>query len=406
MSDGQAPDAGQDVRLSVNGQGKKEAPGRRVEPHVPLAHVMEFLLSLWVKENDPPPGTRGKVYKLYPERIELWTGRNRKGKLDRMSPVRVPFHSFKANGAEPTREEHAAMANQLAYVAQQHCNALHRTQLYLAVAYQFGSGDDMIGCCPIRREPDNGPSATASDMDDPFGIDGADDAIGAGPQAMMFRTWLAMMAQAHEHTRFALQAGMQAIDRANQRLSEDNALLRGAVHGAFDQQLASYKAMQQLYDGDAERKVKLRYAEVGAGALEQTSNLIFAMLPGAINRIAGKEIVQVSPKSVESAVLADFLQSVSDDEAKAAFGYQGDSAPRLSPPECIFTREQSNLLAAIAAQHAPPDQIDRLLHGGDLEITLDQMGRAKSLFGQKLSAVERAIAQRMAAKAMQGASPQ
>ena len=364
--------------------GKAEpAPPNKGDVSTEHSELVEWLTKLWTEEEEDlkPPGMKGKkYYKIFPERLELWTAQNRKGKAHKLSMIRPPT-LYRKNQAEPSRGDLVHYANTVFRDSQQNCTALGKRQLYVLYAYQMGLADDAVSIFGIPLEPkglpDGAGNGVGSGADESFDVD--EETLGAPG---VLKVMLTLVREMATQNRYLHKATLESYQDALDRQAAENQQLRDAIKGSFTQQLESYKAMQQLLNEDAQRRINQRYAEVGAKALEQTTDILLALLPGTINRIAGKELVPTKT-SAASVVVANFIRSVSNEQAKKAFGFQGDDMPRLEPPDCIFTREQSDLLAAVAQCLVPADRLRVLGPGGEHQITGEQFVRAKAVFDEK-----------------------
>jgi hypothetical protein len=345
---------------------KDTEPRVRPEPIPADPKFVEFLLSLWSQNT-------------VPQKIEVWTVRNSKGKIHRLSQIRPPV-VYPPTSKEPTQEELVELSNRILYDAQRNCDVLGKQQTYGVIPYQFGSGDDYICVWPITLKPKERILGGSRSEGLDGGLDDDDDdmsGLGGGAQARLLTYSLKQNEQSLADRRFLMHEVLEIVRDSNEQLRAENESLRRQLESMHKQSLENIKLQQELLDRSQERKLKARWSEVGIGTVEKTVETGLAMLPPLLNRLSGKEVVKTS-ESMESIIVANFIKSITPEQARTAFGYQGEGMPSL--PDAIFTNDQAALFGAIAAKQLPGDKVDEFLPGGKLEITGDQLMRAQQCF--------------------------
>jgi hypothetical protein len=359
-------------------RGKDAEPRVRPEP-VGDPKFVSFLLSLWGSPEDRP---------TYPQKIEVWTIRNSKGKIHRLTQIR-PAVIYSPTSKEPTQEEVVKLANEIFHDAQRHCNSFGKQQSYGVIPYQFGSGDDYVCVYGITFKPTEmlimgrGKDSVGRDDDDVRGAsydDEDDSGLGGGPQARLLAYSLKQNEIALADSRFVLREALELVKDSAEALRAENESLRQQRKEADLRQLDMIKLQQDLLDRSKERELKARWSEVGVGTAEKTVDMGLSMLPAIVNRFSGKEVVPTK-NSMESIIVANFIKSITPEQARAAFGYAGEGQPPV--PDAIFSLPQGALFSAIAAQQVPGDRIDDFLEGGALEITGEQLMKAQALFSME-----------------------
>ncbi len=313
--------------------------------------------------------------------VELRLTRHRKGVFDRLTKLDQVV--YPASSKAPGREALNELSNWLVQRAQGNCNAIGKKQLYGVFAYHTGSADDNVGAFILNLSPTERPGGDAGGgggEDDGHEGGGEDDVFGSTPLSPTLRFMLEQSRDSLADRRFIIKDSREAMEALLERLAGENARLSTMVRDGFNQMIEMTKTHQQLLNQDQERKLRARWTEVGVGAAEKTVETVMNLLPVAVNRMTGKETVPTR-NSLESVVVSTFIKSVTPEQAKVAFGIQGEGMPVL--PNAIFTSAQAELLGAIAACQVPADQVDAFLPGGPLEITSDQFAKAQSLFGME-----------------------
>lgn len=347
---------------------KIEEPKPRVHvtPVVTRPDLVEFLLSFW--------GENKRV-----QRIEVRMLRQRKdGGVDRLTPVRNAY-TFQPTAPPPSQSDIVSMANEIMRDLQNHCNALQKKQLYGVCPYDTGSGDDVLAVHLIRCFPKENPNESGADATvegDIVDLSG-DGAFTSGAIGMMLKYSLEQNRQSLEDRRYFIKTNRELVESTNEHLIEMNEKMARLVGEGFDRQVNMMKATEALLSEDHKRRLSARWTEVGVNAAEKTADMVLGLLPPMINRMAGKEVIQTKT-SIESSVVSQFIASVTPEQAREAFGYQGEGQPRYAG--CIFSEAQGSLLAQIAKCQVPAERIDDLLPGGPLEIVTAQQERARSTF--------------------------
>ncbi|MDO8599721.1 MAG: hypothetical protein Q7S02_06470, partial [bacterium] len=214
---------------------KEDEKEARVTPEPVAVRVdfTEFVESLWSTEN-----------KKAPQRIELRMARYRKKIVERMTLLtQIPYA---AAAKEPTRPEIVELSNRLLNIAQTNCNNLPgppgQTQLYVVLAYQFGSGDDVIGLWLLnlsKKEGSQGDTVGASGGDEEGGgLGGGED--GAFPDTPLGSTLKFQLEQSRDSLadrRFLMREFREAYEGIMGHMKEENSRLSRMVGDGFNQQI-------------------------------------------------------------------------------------------------------------------------------------------------------------------------
>ena len=356
-------DAPFEVEEEKESKKKKDANDKvrpRTEPHVERPDLVEWLLALWEKDVRSP------------SMIELYMTRYIRKQLHRTSRLRQFSYPATSRDKPPSREEIVDLSHTLLRLAQNNCNTVEKPQLYGVIAYQFGSASDMSGVFSLNLKPTERPEGEDGTGHAGLGGDDEDGMFPDSPLGAMLRYSLEQNKESLADRRFMMREFRESMSGIVEHIAEENGRLSGMVQEGFKQMLDMYKTQQQILNEDQERKNKARWNEVGVSVAEKGAEMFMNLLPPAINRIAGKEIVPATT-SMESVILGNFIKSCDEEQSRLAFGYQGDGQPPFE--DSIFTPAQVALLTDIATCKASGDRIDDFLPGGAVEIKQNQLER-------------------------------
>lgn len=362
-----------DSKKDKDRKAGEDGPRIKVNPVVTRPDFVDWMMGLW--------GPTQRV-----TRLEIRTLRNRGGTLDRLTPLRGPI-TYGPEAQPPQREETVALTNEIISLMQNNCNALRKPQLYGVIAYEHGSADDMLGVFTIHLKPKEDPrDGDHGDGDGSMMLSGMGEgdemSFPPGPLGMMLKYSLMQNQQSLEDRRAFIKDNRELTRDVLDALVDMNEKKDKLIADVFDQRVRLMEAMEKLTSQAEDRRLKARWNEVGVNVAERGAEVIIGLLPPMINRMAGKEVVQTRT-SIESVVLSNFIKSVTKEQAREAFGVQGNDESGNPLPRyanAIFTEDQGALFAAIAQCQAPPEKLDDFLPGGALAISMEQMQRAQALF--------------------------
>lgn len=336
---------------------------RKVQPVVTNPGLVDWLESMW-----------GPDFSI--TRLEIRQARERNGHIERLGPIRPPIQ-FRPDQPQPGRQQLVTLANEIVGSCQATTDAVGKKKLYCVVAYQFGASDDYAGIYPLRCTPKENPHEEPEHAYSFSGEDGPQYPTGPLGATLQFAD--SQSRQALEDRRFFLHKFVELTEAVTGHLAERADRQDRMIDSMFGRQLQLMETTEKLLDRDNERKIRARWAEVGVGAAERGVEMVLGLAPPIVNRLVGKDVVPATT-SIERTTAANFIRSVTPEQARAAFGFQGEGQPPLE--DCIFTKAQGGLLMAVAAGKEPGERIYELApgSGSPIAISMEQVSKAQGVF--------------------------
>lgn len=266
---------------------------------------------------------------------------------------------FPPKATKPSRGELVALSNELVGLMQRDADIQRKRVVYgMHVSHKMRDPDFyeryLYPCNPSPLHAGEGVPRPEED-DSP-----ADRTIEAQ---------FAVQAMGHQERMFALYGGgfeglLDRMDRINEQQAQ--AILKK------DERIEKLTDMlERALSHEEERREKREWSLLKIRSVEKAVELGLAIAPPLLNQIAGKKLIETSD-SQEALTLRNFFKKKSEggllteEQAVLAFG-SDDGKPG------VLAYDQIKLLFDVAHCRAPAEELDKLLPGGPLEITNEQV---------------------------------
>lgn len=323
----------------------------------------------------------------HPEKLEMRivSGKN----LERLGPMikqivygpadYLPTESKKGSGAagdggggsrKPSREKLVMLSNELLYRAQKDCDESRAPHTYAVFASHFARETEFYERWVMRLTPQGvyakdgaGGAAAVDDEDQPVVKSSISD------------QW-AIQKMQHDERLFnfyggAIEGVLDRMDRVIERQEQ-----------ALENLRARYERQQEITERamslEAEREAAREWRRLAIKSAEKGIDMAIGMAPPLLNQLIGKKVMPTK-ESAESIALKNFFKrteeggKLTQEQANAAFGLFDDKPPHNMIKPGVMTVAQAKLLWDVANCEVPADDLDKLLPGGALEVTTDQL---------------------------------
>ena len=284
---------------------------------------------------------------------------------------------------KPSREKLVHLVNQLVHHMRRDCDASGKPQTYSICAWHGAMSEEPYDRLPRTYKP-RGQYPKAGDglsddedmpMEKRFGIQVLDHQkqmvglLGAGYEGMMDR-------YDRSHERDAAEI---------ERLRNENQNLREQLNRALSLQI--------------EQDERRQWLALRNKATDKALNLVESFGTPLVGKLIGKSEV------AEVITLKNFLRSTEEggqltaQQAVATFG-DWDNETNTLRSAGILTRPQGEIIFRVAFSQIHIDELDKLLPGGELEVTTDQFTQLQQIFSmEQIGAVGMLFKDRMQKKA-------
>lgn len=293
----------------------------------------------------------------FPEVIacRVVTGRN----FERLGPL-IKQIIYPPKASKPSREELVSLTNELVGLMQRDSDIQRKRVVYgLHVSHKARESDFyeryLFACNPSPLHAGEGvPRPDDSDSD---------------PGERTIEAQFAVQAMGHMERMFALYGGgfeglLDRMDRVNEQQAQ--AIVKK------DERIEKLSDMlERALSLEEERREKRDWSALKMRSVEKAFELGLAIAPPLLNQIAGRKLIETNDSS-EAIALRNFFKKKSEggqlteEQAVLAFG-SDDGKPG------VLTYEQTKLLFEVAHCRIPVDELDKVLPGGSLEISREQV---------------------------------
>ena len=266
---------------------------------------------------------------------------------------------FPAKATKPSRGELVALSNELVGLMQRDADIQRRRIVYgLHVSHKLRDPDFyeryLYACDP---SPLHAGEGVPRPMDD------------ESPVERTLEAQFAVQAMGHMERMFALYGGgfeglLDRMDRVNEQQAQAITKKDERIEKLSDM-------LERALSHEEERREKREWSLLKIRSVEKAVELGLTMAPPLLNQIAGRKLIETSD-SQEAITLRNFFKKkveggqLTEEQAVLAFG-SDDGKPG------VLAFEQTKLLFDVAHCRAPVEELDKLLPGGSLEITQEQV---------------------------------
>jgi hypothetical protein len=137
---------------------------------------------------------------------------------------------------------------------------------------------------------------------------------------------------------------------------------------------------------DEDRAAKREWRTLAIKSADRIIETGARLGPSIVKSLTGKDLLPGGDPP-EVIALRDFFKSkeegglLTEEQAGAAFGIWDGQEPHALKKPGVLSEAQGQVLAKVAQGEAPPSELDKLVPGGEHEITLLQAGRLQSECG-------------------------
>jgi len=301
----------------------------------------------------------------------------------------------------PSREKIVATINRIRALCQRDCDQQRKSVVYGAHAMHYLRSDSIYSRFIFRCEPKGVHGAKRNPSE---GEDDSDEEL--TPQMQWHKQKLGHDERMFNMYGAALEGTLDRMDKVLEREYMANDRLR-----LLSERQA--EIIERLQSSQAERYRQAKWDDLKMKGVERGLNLAMDLGPPLLGQLMGKPVTGIV-KTPESITLENFLKmdthngTLTHDQCVAAFGdydFEGETR-RLTKPG-ILTETQSQLLVEVAHCQVPPEALDRVLPGGDLEITQEQLRLLMQLFTpEQIMPLGALLSSRMARRQQSQQAPQ
>ncbi len=272
---------------------------------------------------------------------------------------------------KPNREELVSMSNQILHRCQTDCNAQRRTCVYAVFPWHFSRGDEpydrkLIRCDPKGVHGENGEDASGDD--DEYGSHRNKwESQKLAQDARMFELHIEGLSSLIDRQDRALEREAQNAERlrqTNERLLEVN---------------------HRLVTQEDERIQKGKWTDLKIRSAEKVLDLGMDLAPPLLGRLTGGKKSTAIEETPESLTLKRFLKldtnggKLTSAQAEAAFGVFDAETKKQTRPG-VLSEAQLEVILNVAYLHTSAEDLVKLIPGGPLAITQDQLIALQQIF--------------------------
>ncbi len=268
---------------------------------------------------------------------------------------------------KPTKEQLVVLSNQILERMQHDCNEGGRKQRYGVHAWHLMRDSQPYSRFLKMMHPNRRPrnEEYRDDSDEDFSPH-----IGYVKQALH-----------HDEQMQTLNHEMACalLDRSNR----ENEYLHRQLDNMHQKLAEANERLAAALSLEHERKLELQWTQFKQESFAQGRDIVFGLAPTIINQLSGRKIAEVQ-QTPESMALKQFFKpvdeggSLTEDQMNKAFSYV--DASNNSIHSGVLSIEQSDVLLSVAFKNGSPDLLDKILPGGSLGVTQDQIDRLREIF--------------------------
>lgn len=309
----------------------------------------------------------------FPATIEVREGR---GKGYQTNGPKLRQWTFQPTNSKPDREKLVKIANEMTSRMQVDCDVKQKAQVYALCAINFTRDSEPYDRAIIQFKPGQayrlGENGDIEEEDEDASIEKRFSVQALGHNKAMFET-----------TMEGLMGIIDRQDRTVERLLQRQDKMEERHFRMFDM-------LERALDLQQEREARRRKDELWTKGVEKGLELATAIAPPIVNAIAGKSVIP-QPTHPDVAELQKFLRrtndggKLTDEQATKLFGLYKEDGECVQPG--ALTPMQISTLFRVAGGQQPQEDLDKLLPGGECEISQDQMMQLQMIFADSMEQV-------------------
>lgn len=332
----------------------------QVEPVPKRQDFFEWLETLFYQEPEAAN---------FPEKIEVRvvTGKN----FERLGPMVKQTVYGPGKDSKPTRGKLVELSNEVLFRCQRDCDIQRKPVVYGVHVSHFARETDFYERWLIRCQPTGVHSLEGTPR-----AGGDDDAEGGRDITQAAFTTQVL---SHHERMFSLYGGAfeGILDRMDRVLERQE--------NRIDKQDARIEKMSEVLERalslEAERAERREWQALKIKAAEKGLELGVALAPPLLNSIMNKNqpAPPVGTETPETMTLKAFFKKVEEggqltkEQSDAAFGVYDEEPPYKVIRQGVLNIDQVRLLWSVAQCEISADELDKLMPGGPLAISAEQV---------------------------------
>ena len=347
---------------SSNGKRRSDRDKAQVVPVCKDEELLEWFEALFYDEPEVAH---------FPERVEVHTlsGRYLQKYEKLIEQIVWTPQTTKKDGKQvlnerkPSKEKLLATTNKLIHKMQSECDNTGKTLVFGIFAWHFSRGDEPYSTISRRYSPRGRhvKDGTEEDM---------------GPEKLFANQILGHQAQMVG----MIGAAWEGItDRDNRTIEQ---LLARIKH--LEEQLEKKsEQLERALSNEIDRDERRQWVAFKIKSAEKGLNLVEGIAPPLITKLVGNNAIP--GQSPEAVALKNFFKTVEEggmltkEQADKAIGIWDETNQCISKPG-VLSQGQSQILFQVAYGQAPPEELDKLLPGGILAVSMEQLARLQQIF--------------------------
>ncbi len=296
----------------------------------------------------------------FPEKIHICSISGKQG--ERLGPT-VWQIIYAPKESKPSREKLVALANEILGRCQRDCDSNRRTTVYGVHLAHYAREVDFYGRYTMRLDPSPVHGRQTAN-----GVDVDDDPVTG--QERFIQQVLSHQERMFEMYGGAFEGMLDRLDRIVERQDRRIESQDARIAAQADQ-------LERALSMEADRAERREWAKLKVAGVGKALDFGLALAPPLLNQLVGKPVIPTST-SAESLTLQNFFKGLSEEQAAVVFGVFSDNNPQEQVRPGILSVDQARLLWAVAESQVGADELDRLLPGGPLAVTQEQVMRLLS----------------------------
>ncbi len=301
-----------------------------------------------------------------------------------------PEKGEKAKGGKPSKEEMVATTNRLLFLMQRDCDQARRPTTYAVLATHFSRNPEPYSRWVFRLTP---KGVHANENGEPTEEESEDFDDGSTEKKY------SVQKLRHNETMFQLYGGgMEGLidrqDRALERADAREARLQAANERLLEM-------VEKMQSQNHQRMMDMQWNELKIESVKKGLDLAVNIAPPMLAKLTGK-----SDESGDDVITRNTLKNffktpeqggkMTDELAKLAFGQYDNTEQRALVKPGVLTEQQAKLLWDVAHGAAPTAELDRLLPGGPMAVSMEQAMALQQIFStEQIAPVMMLITMRM-----------
>lgn len=264
---------------------------------------------------------------------------------------------------KPTKEKIVALSNELLFLMQRDCDIQRKQVVYGVFVSHFSRETEYYERWLIRCQPQGVHGGDGEPREDDEEKPSAEDA---------FSTHVLRHQERMSGLQIATVEGL--LDRMDRILERQDARIEKQDARIERQNEMLEKALSL----EADREERRRWGDMKIRGVEKALDMGLGLAPPLLNQLMGKSVLPTNDTS-ETIALKNFFKLkengglLTKEQTNKAFGVYEENPPHQLIVPGVLSTDQAKLLFDVANCTIPPEHLDRLLPGGDMTVSGDQL---------------------------------